>query len=99
MGNEIFNKCNGAGLISVILLAIIVIIFLMAISYKDDDGKIYTNTTLNSSYDRGITHYCEVTGCMDEGTYKLDREGGKKEYYCYKHYKEMLEIVSQIMGY
>ena len=53
------------------------------------------NTTTNVTTNK-IKHYCEVSGCFSEGTYLINREGGKKEYYCYKHYKQMEKWVKMM---
>ena len=57
----------------------------------------------SSNYDNGSTtsirHYCEASDCLNEGTYSITRSDGKKEYYCYKHYKQMEEWAEMIMGY
>lgn len=62
-------------------------------------GSYYNTTTNNSTYNNSIKHYCDASGCMNEGTYSLKRSDGSKEYYCYKHYKQMENWAEMIMGY
>ena len=62
-------------------------------------GSYYNTTTNNSTYNNSIKHYCDASGCMNEGTYSLKRSYGSKEYYCYKHYKQMENWAEMIMGY
>lgn len=62
-------------------------------------GSYYNTTTNNSTYNNSIKHYCDASGCMNDGTYSLKRSDGSKEYYCYKHYKQMENWAEMIMGY
>lgn len=97
-----------------IVLIIVVVISIIVINNKDEQSnnsynKNYTtnssssgsyyNTTNNSNYDNSIKHYCDASGCLNEGKYSLKRSDGTKEYYCYKHYKQMEEWAEMIMGY
>lgn len=59
----------------------------------------YYNTNNNSSYNNSIKHYCDASGCFNEGEYSLKRSDGTKEYYCYTHYKQMEEWAEMLMGY
>ncbi len=61
-------------------------------------GSYYNNTN-NNSYTNSIKHYCDASGCFNEGKYSLKRSDGIKEYYCYTHYKQMEEWAEMLMGY
>lgn len=41
-------------------------------------------------------HICEE--CSDEGIYSMTGLSGKTEYYCYKHYKELEDMMEKILG-
>ena len=101
-------------ILSFIVLIIVVAISIIVINNKDEQSnnsynKNYTtnssssgsyyNTTNNSNYDNSIKNYCDASGCLNEGKYSLKRSDGTKEYYCYKHYKQMEEWAEMIMGY
>lgn len=95
--NEKFTKKIIIGLI-IILIAIIIACF-----FIDENEKVKTNSTVNTTTRNTVTntkinHYCEASSCLNEGTYVLNREGGKKEYYCYKHYKQMEEWVEMMFN-
>lgn len=66
-------------------------------------GKVCKSTSISSSTTKNNTsstiHYCEVTNCFEKGIYKLERSNGKTEYYCYKHYNQMVDIVNMLIGY
>jgi len=55
----------------------------------------YKTSKLNDN----IKHCCEASNCFNEGTYLITRDNGKKEYYCYKHYKQMEDWAEMIIGY
>lgn len=87
---------------SVLLIVILIVYF--SIDEKESTQNIMSVTTNNTSTNNTTTnvttnkikHYCEVSGCFSEGTYLINREGGKKEYYCYKHYKQMEKWVKMM---
>mgnify|MGYP004503254145 CR=1 FL=1 len=71
----------------------------------------YNNTSYNSSINTSSyntksnststekKHYCQASGCYSEGTYTIKGIGGKTEYYCYKHYKQMMDFAEKLMEY
>ena len=66
---------------------------------EKEEGYQYLNWKLQEAYNGSIRHYCEASDCLNEGTYSITRSDGKKEYYCYKHYKQMEEWAEMVMGY
>ena len=99
----------------IIALIIVVVISIIAIQGKEEQNNnlhnknyisnsssqnIYYNTNSSNYNDsKSIKHYCDASGCLNEGEYSIKRVGGKTEYYCYKHYKQMEDWAEMIMGY
>lgn len=46
---------------------------------------------------KSYEHTCEVDGCGKIGTYELVGFSGEYEYYCYEHYKELEDIVADML--
>lgn len=71
---------------------IIIILFIFILSNINKKNN-YNNERME------IQHYCEASGCMQIGTYKIKGITGKYEYYCYQHYKQLEENLKTILGY
>lgn len=91
----------------VIILIIIVIIGILfcgigkkksSSSGNKNVSNYYNSNSRNNTTKSTYTHYCDASGCTAEGTYLLNGTSGK-EYYCYKHYKQMEQWAEMIMGY
>lgn len=54
-----------------------------------------SSSSSSSSYSKP-KKYCEASGCTSEGTYSVKGFSGLTEYYCYSHYKEMKDIISDM---
>ena len=61
----------------------------------DDSSYTYSDTNSSSSTSR-IEHYCDASGCLNEGTYDVEGFSGQTEYYCSSHYQEMQDIISDM---
>lgn len=75
-------------------------------SYSDyestsNDSTYSKDYSSDSSYDnsvsKSIEHYCEADGCYKEGTMPLEGFSGEIEYYCYTHYKELEDMVNDMI--
>lgn len=75
--------------ITLIFIVIFISASIIAIVFNYKTSKLNEN----------IKHYCEASNCFNEGTYLITRDNGKKEYYCYKHYKQMEDWAEMILGY
>ena len=80
------NEKRGGPIVALIIL----VIFIFIILNSDSD------TT--TSKDSKNTHFCDASGCTDEGTYSINGTSGK-EYYFYKHYKQMEKWADKITNY
>lgn len=83
-------------------------------SYKNDDtlllsihyGHTYDESStsdndaahINTESDVGNIHICEVDGCNNVGTESIIGFSGELEWYCTKHYDEMVEIVDHMLN-
>lgn len=67
------------------------------IGKKNNKNYFYNYSSNGSNTNTTSTHYCQVSGCTNKAEYVIDGTGGKKEYYCYEHYKQMEEFVDTIM--
>lgn len=65
---------------------------------KSESTKNTVTTSRPVTSSRPITHYCEAGGCYSEGIYAIKGITGRYEYYCYKHYNEMQELLDVIVG-
>lgn len=65
--------------------------------YIDEDA-LYCLDCIEKAADKIKTekHICEE--CSDEGIYSMTGLSGKTEYYCYKHYKELEEMMEKMLG-
>lgn len=52
----------------------------------------------SSSYS-GTRHICEVDDCDRTGTHSITGFSGKTEYYCSKHYNDIVDIWNMMNGY
>ena len=105
--NEIYNSDNAIfkWIIGIVVVIILVVGIIAQIS-SNNEKKNYTynsNYNYTSDYNTNKTtqythHYCDATNCTNEGIYSFNGTSGK-EYYCYKHYKQMEEWAAMIMGY
>ena len=43
-----------------------------------------------------FSNYCEVEGCMNEGTESYPGISGETEWYCQEHYDEMMDIIGMM---
>lgn len=79
----------------------------MALSYAksireffDDDFKnivkVKEKETSKQSSSTNYTRRCAVSGCCEEGIYSWEGFGGI-EYYCSKHYNEMIDMTLQML--
>ena len=93
-------KGNGKNPKQINFMAIFIVVFIIAsiiIIVLNQSSSNYDNGS--TTYNGSIRHYCEASDCLNDGTYSITRSDGKKEYYCYKHYKQMEEWAEMIMGY
>lgn len=74
------------------IVIIMIILFIFAFCNINKKNN-YNNEHIETQ------HYCEVSGCMQVGTYKIKGITGKDEYYCYQHYKQLEENLKTILGY
>lgn len=107
-----YNKTDNSNnailkwIIGIVIVIILVGGIIAHINSNKDEKKNYTyNSSYNytSDYNTNKTtqythHYCDATNCTNEGIYSFNGTSGK-EYYCYKHYKQMEEWAAMIMGY
>lgn len=73
-----------------IVALIVLVIFIFIILNSDSDTTMSENS-------KNI-HFCDASGCTDEGKYSINGTSGK-EYYCKKHYKQMEEWADMITNY
>ncbi len=65
----------------------------MALSYTKSIREFFDDNLKNIIH----TRLCVVSGCCEEGIYSWEGFGGT-EYYCSKHYNEMIDMALQIYG-
>ncbi len=66
-------------------------------SYIDEDAMFCISCIEKAANENtSKKHTCEV--CGKEGTYSIVGFSGKKEYYCYKHYTELNDLMKSILG-
>lgn len=63
-------------------------------SYSD---SLSSNNSDTDTMSKTIQHYCEADGCYKEGTEAIEGFSGELEYYCYSHYKELGDIVNDMI--
>lgn len=65
--------------------------------YIDEDASWCTDCLAKAANQaqQGQTHYCEE--CNSTASYSIIGITGRKEYYCYKHYKEMQELMKWLL--
>ena len=61
-----------------------------------DSSYSYSDSSSSSSSSSRHKRYCEVGSCLNEGTYDIEGFSGETEYYCYTHYQEMQDIISDM---
>lgn len=82
-------------------------------SYEDDDLGLNDSSSSSSSNNNSdssdssssysdsssktIEHYCEVDGCYKEGTESIVGLNNTVEYYCYTHYKEIEDMINDMV--
>lgn len=55
------------------------------------------NTSTYNYVPKTIVHMCQAGGCDKEGTYHIEGVSGLTEYYCAKHYWEVLEMYMDLV--
>lgn len=75
----------------ILLVIILFFIFIKSVNSNTVD-------TITSTENSTQIHFCDASGCTDEGVYSINGTSGK-EYYCYKHYKQMEEWTDMIVNY
>jgi hypothetical protein len=68
-------------------------------SVKSNVSSSSSNFKSNSSSSytyKKISHYCQADGCTKEGTKEYIGLSGNTEYYCYTHYKELMNMIGNI---
>ncbi len=113
-GKRVDNTKNGMKPIIVLISILIIVIIIIAICISNNNDTNISNYNSNNNYSdtktntssntststttNTITHYCDATGCTNEGIYSIDGVSGK-EYYCYEHYQQMEAWAEMFMGY
>jgi len=64
-------------------------------SITSHSSKI-TSSYSTTSYSSKITNYCEVDGCYREGSRSYAGITGQTEYYCYTHYNEIFDMITDM---
>lgn len=101
-----YNKTNGIckWIIGIVIVIIIIIGIMKMIINKNEEKSSTYNSDYNYTSDYNTnkttryTHYCDASNCTNEGIYSFNGTSGK-EYYCYKHYKQMEAWAEMLMGY
>ena len=68
-------------------------------SYSSSSSRSGSSAYSGSSSYSGTRHICEVDDCYRTGTYSITGFSGKTEYYCSKHYNEIVDIWNMMNGY
>lgn len=70
---------------------------IMLYDTNDKESKA-DNASDNSSLetDQKTQHYCDASGCINEGTHSMIGISGQMEYYCDEHYQEMKDMLDMI---
>lgn len=90
-----------------ICLALLILITACNSSDNSGSNASYSSSSSrsgNSSYSSGSSysstrHICEVDDCYRTGAYPITGFSGKTEYYCSKHYNEIVDIWNMMNGY
>lgn len=61
-----------------------------------EENNFSETTSYEASSSKTIEHYCEVDGCYDAGTKTITGFSGDIEYYCWDHYNEMQDTISDM---
>ena len=64
-------------------------------SHNSDSSN--SSSSYSGSSSKTIEHYCEADGCYKEGTESIVGLNNTLEYYCYTHYKEMEDMVNDMV--
>lgn len=89
-------------LVSGFIVCFSMMIFLFACSNtsstisEESESNSLSSSSSSVSSKSTVTHYCDADGCLREGTKSYSGISGETEWYCQKHYDEMMDIIGMM---